>query len=239
MLLIDAGNSRIKWALTEGTAWLQQGVLDLADAASLRQQFSSLPVPDRIMVSNVAGDQVAQQIAAACTGWKRPIEFIAAQPEQCGVRNTYQQPDRLGSDRWAALIAAWQQVQGPCLVVHCGTATTVDMLSSEGKFRGGLILPGIALMRQSLTMATAELTASDGEWQKFPRNTADAMASGAIQATCGAIGRQHELLGVPDAPCLLGGGAAKLIRPHLQLPLVQVDNLVLRGLQIIGTGNCK
>lgn len=241
MLLIDAGNSRIKWALAGDTAWQQQGALELAQAGSLRQQFSSLPlpvpVPDRILVSNVAGDAAAQQITAACADWGRPLEFIAAQLEQCGVRNAYDQPARLGSDRWAALIAAWQQVQGACLVVHCGTATTVDALSDDGEFRGGLILPGIELMQQSLAAATAGLRTHHGEWREFPRNTADAMASGAIQASCGAIIRQHQLLGLPNAPCLLGGGAAEQIRPHLQLPLVMVDNLVLRGLQIIG--NCK
>lgn len=237
MLLIDAGNSRIKWALTEGAAWLQQGVLDCTDASALRRQFAAWPAPDRILVSNVAGAAVAQQIRAACAGWQQSVEFIAAQAEQCGVRNAYEQPAQLGSDRWAALIAAWQQTHTACLVVHCGTATTVDALSAGGEFRGGLILPGIALMRQSLAAATAGLAATAGEWREFPRNTADAMASGAIAATCGAIRRQYELLDTPGARCLLGGGAADFIQPHLQLPLERVDNLVLRGLQIIGTGN--
>jgi type III pantothenate kinase len=236
MLLIDAGNSRIKWAVAEAAAWLRQGALELADAAWLRQQFAALPVPDRILVSNVAGDAAAQQIRAACAGWDRPVEFIAAHAEQCGVRNAYEQPAQLGSDRWAALIAAWQLTHAACLVVHCGTATTVDALSDGGEFCGGLILPGVALMRQSLAAATRGLAAADGEWREFPRNTADAMASGAIQATCGAIRRQYELLGVPGAPCLLGGGAADSIGPHLDLPLERMDNLVLRGLQIIGTG---
>jgi type III pantothenate kinase len=234
MLLIDAGNSRIKWAWVEGEAWLQQGVVEHAQATALRQQFAALPVPDRILVSNVAGEAVAQQIRTACGDWRQPAEFIAAQAQQCGVRNGYQRPAQLGSDRWAALIAAWQQTHAACLVVHCGTATTVDALTSDGEFCGGLILPGISLMQHSLAAAAAGLTADAGGWQEFPRNTADAMASGAIAATCGAIRRQHELLGAPAARCLLGGGAAGLVAPHLQLPLEMVDNLVLRGLQIIG-----
>lgn len=235
MLLIDAGNSRIKWAFAADAAWLQQGVLEIADAAFLSRQFATLPMPDRILVSNVAGDAVAEQIHAACAHWKQPVGFIVAQAQQCGVRNGYEQPVQLGSDRWAALIAAWQHVHAACLVVHCGTATTVDALSDDGEFRGGLILPGIELMRQSLVAATSGLATAAGTWREFPRNTADAVTSGAIQATCGAIRSQYELLGASGARCLLGGGAADSIRPHLDLPLERVDNLVLRGLQIIGT----
>lgn len=236
MLLIDAGNSRIKWVFVQNTTWGQQGVVDVADAGLLPQQFASLPLPDRILVSNVAGDAVARKISAACNGWDVPVEFVAAESKQCGVRNGYERPAQLGSDRWAALIAAWQQTKMACLVVHCGTATTVDALSAEGEFCGGLILPGIELMRHSLAGATAGLAATAGVWREFPRNTADAMASGAIAATCGAIRSQYELLGVPGARCLLGGGAAGLIEPHLGLPLVRVENLVLHGLQIIGQG---
>ena len=234
MLLIDAGNSRIKWALPEGSVWLHQGSVERTDVVALRQQFAGLQKPDRILVSNVAGAAVAQQIRDACSGWNAAPEFISAQAEQCGVRNGYEQAAQLGCDRWAALIAAWRQVRAACLVVHCGTATTVDALSDSGEFHGGLILPGIALMRDSLAAATAGLTATTGEWRAFPRNTADALASGAIQATVGAILRQHELLGIPGAPCLLSGGAAGLVQPRLPLPLERVDNLVLRGLQIIG-----
>lgn len=234
MLLIDAGNSRIKWALAEGGSWLRQGVLELAEAAALARQFAALPEPDRILVSNVAGEAVARQIGDACAGWKRPVEFVAAQAEQCGVRNGYERPAQLGSDRWAALIAAWAQVRAACLVVHCGTATTVDALSNDGEFRGGLILPGIELMQRSLAAATAGLAVGAGAWREFPRNTADAMASGAIAATCGAVRRQYELLGVAGAPCLLAGGAAGLVEAHLGLPLLRVDNLVLHGLQIMG-----
>jgi type III pantothenate kinase len=235
MLLIDAGNSRIKWAFAEKTVWLQQGTLELADAASLARQFSALPVPDRILVANVAGDAVAQQIRTACAGWTLPVDFIAAQPLQCGVRNCYEQPAQLGSDRWAALIAAWHHTRSACLVVHCGTATTVDALLADGEFRGGLILPGVELMQQSLAAAASGLDEIRGTWCEFPCNTADAMTSGAIQATCGAIRAQYDLLGVAGASCLLGGGAADSIAPHLGLPLKHVDNLVLRGLQIIGT----
>ena len=239
MLLLDAGNSRIKWALTQGDGWLSQGAVPVYDEAALAQAFESLPAPSRILASNVAGDVVAMQIRGACAAWDCRVEFITAQAEQCGVRNGYGQPGQLGSDRWAALIGAWWQVHAACLVVNCGTATTVDALSDSGEFIGGLILPGLDMMRNSLAAGTAQLGSDVGKWDEFPRNTADAIFSGAIQATVGAILQQHALLGKPAAPCLLGGGAASLIQPHLRLPPGRGDDLVLRGLQLIGQESGK
>jgi len=233
MLLLDAGNSRIKWALAEGGV-VRQGVADIDEWSALQQAFATLPPPHKILISNVAGEQAAQCLRAVCAAWSCPVEFITAKAEQCGVRNTYAQPEQLGSDRWAALIAAWHQVHGACLVVNCGTATTVDALSDRGEFLGGLILPGVEMMRRSLAEGTAQLAVEEGGWCEFPRNTADAIFSGAIQATVGAIRQQFELLGMSGAQCLLSGGAADSIWPHLKLPLVRVDKLVLQGLQIIG-----
>jgi type III pantothenate kinase len=203
---------------------------------ALQQAFAALPSPSRILVSNVAGEAMEQRLRSVCAGWKCPLEFVTARVEQCGVRNGYQQPERLGSDRWAALIAAWSQVQGACLVLNCGTATTVDALSAQGEFLGGLILPGISLMQHSLATNTAQLIAEHGTLQDFPRNTADAIHSGMLRATLGAIRYQFDLLQARFGAvrCLLGGGAADVVQPHLDLPLERVDNLVLTGLQIIG-----
>jgi type III pantothenate kinase len=117
--------------------------------------------------------------------------------------------------------------------VNSGTATTVDALSATGEFLGGLILPGVELMQRSLSDATAQLGFMRGTYAAFPQNTADALFSGAIQATCGAIGRQHALLTDVVAPAVMAGGAAEILREHLNLPLLVVDNLVLQGLLLI------
>jgi len=234
VLLLDVGNSRIKWAQLEGERWARQGVVEAGSWPVLQQDFSALPPPRKILVSNVAGVAAAQQVIAACAAWPCAVEFVAAKEEQCGVRNFYQQPAQLGSDRWAALIAAWHQVHAACLVVNCGTATTVDALSDEGVFLGGLILPGVDMMRRSLVTGTAGLVVAEGGWFAFPRNTADAIASGAIQATVGAIRQQFDLLGKDGVLCVLSGGAAGSVQPHLKLPLLRMDNLVLQGLQVIG-----
>ncbi len=234
MLLLDIGNSRIKWAYVSRNSWLHQGVADVSDWPALRLAFANLPAPQRILASNVAGTQAAAKIMDICSAWPCPVEFISAQPEQCGVRNCYIQQAELGSDRWASLIAAWSKVKAACLVVSCGTATTIDALSNEGEFLGGLILPGIVMMRTSLATLTGRLDASSGKLDKFPRCTADAIYSGSIQATVGAIHRQYEILGRHDASCILSGGAANDIQTHINLPFMHMDNLVLQGLKLIG-----
>lgn len=234
MLLLDAGNSRLKWALVRDEQWLARGALESVQATALSHALAQHPAPQRVLASNVAGPAVGREIEAACAGWGCKVEFISAQRAQCGVRNGYQEPAQLGSDRWAALIAAWERQHAPCLVVNCGTATTVDALTADGEFSGGLILPGLEMMRRSLAAGTAQLDEVPGSWEAFPRTTANAIYSGAIQATAGAIERQHALLGVMDAVCLLAGGGAGEVVAHLGVPAVQVDELVLRGLQLIG-----
>ena len=232
-LLIDAGNTRIKWALLAGDEWLHLAAVPSDQAHTLGARVAHLPAVDEVWVSNVAGAEVARHIQAACAarGWQ--ARFIVAQRQQCGVSNGYTSPEQLGSDRWAALIAAWQRIGKAALVVNCGTATTIDALSDNGEFLGGLILPGIALMQNSVVATAAQLQKSTGQFADFPVNTADAVWSGALHATCGAIRRQHELLGKRDAPVLLSGGAAQPLLELIGLPVDAVADLVLQGLGII------
>lgn len=230
-LLIDAGNTNIKFALVDDEHWLTTDSMPTSQADSLN--LSGYTGAQEVWMSNVAGAAVERRIVKACA--PLPVRVIAADAMQCGVKNGYAAPARLGSDRWAALIAAWHHVGGACHVVNSGTATTIDALSAKGEFLGGLILPGIELMRRSLGEAAANLQSGGGDYADFPRNTNDAMQSGAIQATCGAIRRQHELLGAANAPVLLAGGAAPLLLRYLNLPVQRMDNLVLQGLLLIAS----
>jgi type III pantothenate kinase len=109
-----------------------------------------------------------------------------------------------------------------------GTATTVDVLDAGGVFRGGLIMPGLGLMKRSLADHTAALKLTRGDYREQPRNTADAMESGCISAQIGAIERMHRQF-APDACCVISGGGAATLVPHLRVPTVVVQNLVLEG----------
>jgi type III pantothenate kinase len=231
-LLIDAGNTRIKWALVRGADWLRTGVLETAAVQGLSGDLAGVSEVREIWVSNVAGEAVVREIRALKLGPHGAPVFLRASEACAGVHNGYAHPAQLGSDRWAALIAARRMTMRTCLVVNAGTATTIDTLRADGTFTGGLILPGIELMQRSLTERT-QLPVASGRYANFPDNTGDALFSGAIQATCGAIVRQHALLTEANAPVLLAGGAAALLQAHLQLPCQLVDNLVLRGLEIV------
>lgn len=235
MLLVDIGNSRCKWVRVQDGRWSQPQACDNAELERLRADMLRDP-PYRVLVSNVAGDEVAARVRAFCAGAQRAPEFIRAEAVRCGVRNGYRIAQQLGSDRWAALIAARRRVPDACLVVNCGTATTVDALSAQGEFLGGLILPGLSLMLHSLHANTAQLAATEGAAQDFPQETADAMWSGVLRATQGAIRHQYEVLQRREGAvrCLLGGGAAERVMQGLSVPGEHFEHMVLHGLQILG-----
>lgn len=235
MIAIDAGNTRIKWGVHDGSAWIAQGALPTGEAASLAEVSAGWPKAAPIVACNVAGATVEGAISSSlATSFPNPL-WLRSSVQACGVRNGYEQPERLGADRWAALIGARGQRSTACLVVCAGTATTVDWLDASGEFRGGLILPGVDLMRASLARNTAQLPLADGNFRYEPRNTMDAIVSGCLHAQIGAIERMFaKLAGEPGAVCLLTGGAAQSIVPLLSIPFQLTENLILDGLVRFG-----
>ena len=233
VLAIDAGNTRIKWGLADTQGWVRQGWLATRDASELGGGFATLPAPARIVVSNVAGPAVGCIIAAALESFQVEPRWIVGQARQCGVRSSYADPAQLGSDRWAALIGAWRLFQRSCAVVNVGTTLTVDALSDEGVFLGGIIVPGPELMRDALAQHTAQLRVEDGAFYYFPDRTADAVMSGAVNALAGSVERMVRFMeetGQGTPLVVLSGGGASFIAPRLNATLEVVDNLVLEGL---------
>lgn len=237
LLCLDCGNTRLKWGMQgETRQWLAQGALALAEIARLPQEVRALPRPQRIVACNVAGAAAHAEIDACATAIGAPILWVESRAEQCGVKNSYDDPAQLGADRWAALIGARQAYAGSCLVVNAGTATTADVLDADGIFQGGIILPGIDLMRTALAHNTARLPLASGGFRALPRNTREAISSGCLLATAGAVGRMFKLISTQDnAICLLSGGAAESVAALLDIPLRRIDNLVLEGLAHIGS----
>jgi type III pantothenate kinase len=245
VLVLDIGNTRLKWAqyarAEPGAALLSQGAVfleaidDVADS-----EWAGLPVPSAMLGCNVAGDAVRRRVEEQLELWDIQPRWIVAQARAGGLLNGYEHPHRLGSDRWAALIGAHERMLAadrrrprPTLVVMVGTAVTVDTIDAEGRFLGGLILPGFGLMQKALEMGTAGLHVPTGEVHEFPTNTSDALMSGGSYAIAGAIERMHRHLrnrcGAEPALYMTGGAAVR-IAPITPLPFELVDTLIFEGL---------
>lgn len=220
----------------DGRAFIHEAWVALDRVEDLAAAWSSLPAPEAIAVANVAGANVAEQLRHQFSRWHVAPNWVAGARSQCGVTSLYEEPTQLGPDRWAALIGARQRFSEACLVVNSGTAMTVDALSARGEFLGGLIVPGFELMHRSLAQHTARLNGERGRHTAFPRNSADAMTSGAVQAMCGAVERmlhemQHAGHGAPRL--VVTGGASSALIAVLGIDAQVVERLVLEGLVCI------
>lgn len=237
ILVLDCGNSRLKWALAGPHGWVTQGNIPNQEIGTLAlRDWQNLPRPTRVVGVNVAGEATRVRVEAQLVRWRVVPEWLIATEEAGGVYNRYARPSQLGADRWASLVAARRRLAdelfpSSCVVVNAGTAVTVDALDSEGVFRGGIILPGLNMMLHALADNTAALRVPPGHYHDFPINTADALASGAMHAVCGAVEQMRHRLGTggPLPRAFLSGGAAADIAPHLTAPVEVVDNLVLEG----------
>lgn len=249
LLTIDCGNTRTKWALFNSAGEITN------ENACLNTELMTIDLSpstlnyQRAIISNVSGEQYVSLIKKSL-GANIATHWLKSTSKMAGVINHYSKPETLGCDRWAALVAAWHIKQAPCLVVNAGTAVTIDALSisnNQAAFIGGLILPGLNLMQQSLGQATAQLPTANSAASEvphsndsFPKNTVDAIYTGALQAITGAITLMSDKL---HAECkqlptiLISGGNAQTIKDSLMSNVAQqalvVDHLVLRGLYLI------
>jgi type III pantothenate kinase len=251
-LLIDAGNTRLKWGVFSAGRCLAKGSVPSAEALALSGQLlAALPEVGpiaQVIACSVAGEAVNTVLAATLPRQlaTRVTWFQSAPLGVGGLVNAYQVPTRLGADRWAAAIAAWHRVGRSCLVISAGTATTIDVVrvlqetaiaaaapgDARAEFAGGVILPGVRMMLTALAARTAQLPEAKGSLRDLPRNTDDAITTGCLEAQLGAIDRMRRRL-PPGAPLVLGGGAAPLLAPWLDGEFIVVDDLVLEGLAVV------
>ncbi len=227
ILCLDAGNSRVKWGLHDGGRWRAQGVVAHDGVAHIGDQLPA--APHRVAACNVAGAPVGDAVARLAGRLGIELQWLHASAAAAGVRNGYDRPGQLGADRWAAAIGARGLQAGAVVVVMAGTATTIDLLDADGLFRGGLILPGLDLMRSALARGTAGLPLAAGRYGAVPTNTDDAIVSGSLHATLGAITRMRAALG-DAAPVLVSGGHAPTLAALIDPPCRTVEHLVLEGL---------
>lgn len=242
LLVIDIGNTRTKWALVNADGSLQAAQACLNGELAKSDLKRALKQAKKVWLANVAGDAMAENIAALAPK-NLALNFAMAQPQACGVMNRYEAG--LGADRWAALVAAWRMHKQPTIVVNAGTAVTIDtlardMASKNGVFIGGTIMPGLRLMLEALNQNTAQLKiVANAKAVNFPTNTQNAIESGCMNAIIGAVNVMMQQLEKHSAylPRLMisGGDANKVaeaLKPYIKRVII-AENLVLQGLVLL------
>lgn len=240
-LLVDIGNTRLKWGvvtedvLNAGEPLVHQGL----SRQDLRVVWQSIGTPERMAIACVSAKPLLEQVCSVAEVLWPGIEIVHAQSEAyaCGVYNAYPQPEKLGVDRWLALLAVRRHYPQAVCVVDCGTAITLDMMDAMGRHQGGMICPGLSLMKNSLCRGTENLQLSEAH---YPVGLADfteaAIYSGTLSAATGLI--EHVLARQPEqTQLILTGGDAELIARQLAFKAVIDTDLVLRGLAMVLTGS--
>jgi type III pantothenate kinase len=220
----------LKWAVAVDGRWQSKGEADYDELPAFALQ---VPSGSACYIASVTSADREALLTALLRSASIEPKWLSSQASFGDLSNSYVAPQQLGVDRWMALIAARRRTTGTALVVSVGTAMTVDALAADGTFLGGLIAPGPTLMQNALQQGTARVAAEPGSWQAFPRTTADAMQSGIIAALSGAVLQQYaRLKAATQLPprCLLTGGAAEMLSPHLDVDAEWVPALVLEGI---------
>ncbi len=241
-LLIDSGNSFIKWALaTDGSFILESQCLTTA-VSSLHEKWANCDVPARVIVSNVAGESVASEIRkVVAVLWQLDAEFIVSSENCCGLTSSYRQPEQLGIDRWMAMLGAYRMTQNPVIVIDCGTAITIDLVNARGLFVGGVIMPGLNTAFQSLradTDAVEEISDTGTVASAAALSTEEAVQAGVLFGLAGGIERvvREQSSEIDRIPVIYmtGGDAEKLV-PYLTVPILLQPDLVLQGLRVFAS----
>ena len=241
-LLVDQGNTRLKWLFARGGR-IQKETVGRGDFEAFSQAVSGA-APERVLFSSVAGEDAAEQVTLfSQTAWGLEAERLRSRAKQGGVRNAYAEPQMLGVDRWLAIVGAVARHGRPVVVWDLGTAATLDAVDAAGRHLGGLILPGPRTMLQSLRRDTRLTVPED---QDVPAvigaasrivgtSTAECISRGVFAAQLGAferfVGRLGKSLG-GDPVVVVTGGAAEPLLPLLDFELVYDPWLVFRGMLV-------
>ena len=251
ILLVDIGNTRVKFALLRGARLSAARALPhRAGAAGVAALVRAVPRDvERVVAVCVMGARYERALTAAVrVRFGVRTEFIRSTRVAAGVRNGYRDTWRLGADRWVGVIAA-HAIAGarPVLVVNIGTALTVDAVTANGRHLGGAIVPGPNTMIESLLANTHGIRrrargarrAGSRARALFAADTASALDAGAAFAAAAFIDRAYvearSVLGGRPL-LLLSGGAAPVLEPYIKSPVRRVPDLVLRGLAVLARG---
>lgn len=236
-LLVDLGNTRLKWALESPRRWLGGFAADVnvGMVPDFDRLWHDLGPPARMMVANVRGAAAEAALIAWCTRrWAVVPRCLNPAVPVAGIANGYRDPAQLGPDRWAAVIGAHAVGSLPVVVVDCGTAITIDVVDQHSRYLGGAIMPGLELAWRSLHDRTEQIVDGAADCRHvLGRSTAECVASGVFYGLVGGVERVIEEAGRSLgalANLLLTGGDALRVQPFLKRPAMVEPDLVLRGL---------
>ncbi len=242
-LLLDVGNSRIKWGVLDDGEIRRTGHISQERIREKGLQVLTTRLPRRVgqvFVSNVAGTSFATRLSGVVgMHCDCDVRFARTEKRGWGVTNSYTQPRRMGVDRWVAMVGAWAEVGASCLVVDAGTAVTLDAIDDDGVHLGGQIIPGVATMAAALSSNTSDIPLvrpapgrKGADLQMFGHNTAAAVREGAQNAVAGAVDRAIRTLqsSAYDPEIVLTGGDASRILNALSETPMHRPHLVLQGL---------
>lgn len=238
-LLLDLGNTRIKWTLAGSSVESAGSACVWGDdmEGTLGHAWRASATPARVLAASVVDAAREAVVAAAVRSrFGQAVQWVRTPAAGCGVRNAYAAPATLGVDRFLAMVAALDMGCAPCVLAGGGTALTLDALAADGRHLGGLIAPGPRLMQQSVLDATVRVQADAGaRIVEAADNTGDALVSGCWQAAAALVERfaarmAGTLGGAPRL--LLGGGDAEALAALLERPSELLPDAVLRGLSV-------
>jgi len=236
---MDAGNTRCKWRLIDlHHKLICRGSNQYDELRQVFDQWTTHPI-ESIWVASVRGPEFERELielANACLG-VRP-HFARASASVGGLKNAYEEPAKLGVDRWLAMLAAWDCARGALCVIDCGSAITIDLVDHTGLHHGGYIVPGVAMMRNALLAGTDrvrfEATGSDPS-DEPGKSTAAAVTNGTHAAAVGLIEHAFALMSrrVSNPSPVITGGDALTLAPFLQIAADYQPDLVLDGLSVM------
>lgn len=240
MLLIDVGNSRLKWAVNDGESYTRQGAefykqTDLNRCCEI--QFSAIAKEESVYISCVAGAEVKNTIAAWFNAnWGVMVNFVMTRDQCLGLKNGYSKMQSLGVDRWYAMLGAWVKYKTGFCLIDCGTAVTLDVVDSQGQHLGGLIMPGLELMRSSLANNTDAINTVEGKVVTLAGSTEDGVASGSywlLAAGVESLFIQYQSEISTDLVCVVTGGNGKQIADGFKCQYCYEPDLVLDGMKAV------
>ena len=239
-LLIDIGNSCLKWCLYQHGENHSAGSIDYRLGFEPARWCEGLQLqPESVYLISVASPEITNAVIQACDNhWKIKTTTLQTQRYCAGVSNGYNEPLRLGVDRWAAVVAAYQMIKAAVLVVDSGTACTADLIDQNGLHLGGEIMVGRRLLQQSLSSGTSaiELPFSGNSLQEWGITTTACVEAGAISALCGFVERLQRRARSHlhcDVAVVLTGGDAPALLPHLESMVRYESDLVFRGMMLM------